>query len=85
MLLLSLAACGPGDSASSTPSSSASAANRNAAGDAASNPSSTDDTATSPISASDPVASAQASLDADSRQVTPVLSYAPDPDERAHR
>ncbi|SAL79552.1 hypothetical protein AWB71_05924 [Caballeronia peredens] len=85
MLLLLLAACGPGDSASSTPSSNASVANRNAAGDASSNPSSADEPATSPVFASDPIASAQASLDADSHQVTPVLSYAPDPDENAHR
>ncbi|SAL03230.1 hypothetical protein AWB83_06740 [Caballeronia ptereochthonis] len=84
-LLLSLAACGPGDSSSSTSSSNASAANRNAADDASSNPSFTSETATSPIPVSDPVASAQASLDADSRQITPVLSYAPNADDSAHR
>ncbi|WP_284505307.1 hypothetical protein [Caballeronia sp. INDeC2] len=41
--------------------------------------------AASPAPASDPVVSAQASLDADSHQVAPVLSYAPDSDDAARR
>jgi|GEM_PF-3083497 len=73
-LLLSLSACGPGDNATPIPSPNANAASDSAATDAA-----------LPVFASDPVASAQASLDADSRQVTPVLSYAPDSDDSTHR
>ena len=78
-LLLTLAACGPGDTASSTPSSSLDAARR-----AASDNTSIGSNAALPEPASDPVASAQASLSADSREVAPVLSYAPDPDESEH-
>ncbi|SAK92294.1 hypothetical protein AWB80_06654 [Caballeronia pedi] len=74
-LLLSLSACGPDDNATPLPSSNANAASDSAATDAA---------AALPVFASDPVASAQASLDADSRQVPPVLSYAPDSDDTAH-
>lgn len=76
-LLLTLAACGPGDS---TSSSSLDAARR-----AASDSTSNDSNAALPDPASDPVASAQASLSLDSRAVAPVLSYAPNPDESEHR
>ncbi|BAO88156.1 hypothetical protein [Caballeronia cordobensis] len=75
-LLLSLAACGAGDGASSAPSSTENAASDSTDANAA---------AALPALASDPVASAQASLDDDSRQVTPVLSYAPQTDDTPPR
>jgi hypothetical protein len=77
-LLLSLVACGAGDNAMPVPSSNASA---NTASDSAA----VDASAAAPGAASDPVSSAQASLDADNRQVTPVLSYAPDSEDTSRR
>jgi hypothetical protein len=86
---MALAACGPGDNASSsapqqsapnltanatdTAAATAAYANAGNAGNAAS-----DTLAAAPASyASDPVQSAQASLAADSEQIAPVMSYAP--------
>lgn len=72
---LSLFGCGPGDQLPARVD--------NASLPASDTRDSADLSAEFPLAASDPIASAQASLDADSHQVTPVLSYAPDADDNA--
>ncbi|WP_321782722.1 hypothetical protein [Paraburkholderia sp. J94] len=84
-----LAACGPGDNASSAPqqqsapnltaNAETNAANAYAsAGNTNAATASSDTLAAAPASyASDPVQSVQASLAADSEQIAPVMSYAP--------
>ncbi|CAG9202782.1 conserved exported hypothetical protein [Paraburkholderia tropica] len=85
-----LAACGPGDNASSAPPQQQSTPNLTAnaetnaknayasAGNTNAATASSDTLAAAPASyASDPVQSVQASLAADSEQIAPVMSYAP--------
>ncbi|MDE1138853.1 MAG: hypothetical protein V4793_09590 [Paraburkholderia tropica] len=85
---MALAACGPGDNASSSapqqsaPNLTANAADTAAyanAGNAGNATNAASDTlaAAPAVYASDPVQSVQASLAADSEQIAPVMSYAP--------